>query len=426
MLAKPARTALWLLFGILLATPLFAQQYVPKTITFSGDSHDKPASLLSITGLHPGVSVSAAQIRAGAQHLLNTGIFAHVQFTFNGVDLKYILTPSSSGQEPVSYLNFPWWNDTQLTQAITARLPLFHGKVAPESAMQQQVANTLTALVAVRGVHATITAVPSLTYAGQSASVSYEITSPLVVVGTVILNGVSTQFTQNMAAVQKAASGHPWNSSVQDQIQKALNAVYHRHGYLRDQVTSVNHGTPQLAGNKLLVPVTATVQEGSQYHFAGLTLDGTPLPASEKALRDSPLHPGDVADAELLRGLLMSIELPYRSQGYLDAKIRATPAYNRIQHIVSYTVSISPGPVYHFRKFTVTGLTPEKTAVVLKYWNLKPGDAFNATYPSSFLLLNKKTLPQLNGWSATYKEYDNTVTHTVDLTMKFAKGGQLQ
>lgn len=63
---------------------------------------------------------------------------------------------------------------------------------------------------------------------------------------------------------------------------------------------------------------------------------------------------------------------------------------------------------------------------VAQYWKLKPGDVFDATYPSRFLLLNKKTLPQLDGWSATYKQYDNTVTHIVYLTLKFNKGGLLK
>lgn len=425
MLAKASRTVLWFLFLLMLATPLLAQQYVPKTISFRGDSKDKPVAIQSIAGLHPGTAVTAAQIRAGAQNLLNTGLFAHVQFTFDGTHLVYILTPQSSGEEPVTYLNFPWWNSSQLTQAVAQQVPLFHGMITPESTMQQQVANALTHLIAAKGVHATVTAVPSETFAGKQASVSYEITSPKVVVGTVNMLGSTPAFAPDIAAVEKAASGQPWNASVQDQIQKAIDAIYHRHGYLQDKVTSLTHGAPQLSGNQLLVPVTATIAEGSQYRFTGLTLAGNPLPASQKALQHSPLHPGDVANAELLRALLMSIDAPYRSKGYLDAKISTIPEFNQAQHTVAYTVTISPGPVYHFRKFTVTGLTPNQTAAVMKYWQLSPGDVFDATYPSKFLLLNKKTLSQLDGWSATYKEYDNTVTHIVDLTMKFRKGGPL-
>uniref|UniRef100_A0A7V5CTB3 POTRA domain-containing protein n=1 Tax=Acidobacterium capsulatum TaxID=33075 RepID=A0A7V5CTB3_9BACT len=426
MLADRIRAALLLFCISMTSLPLLAQQFVPKTITFSGDRQDTHGALLAVTGLKPGVAIGPANIQAATQKLSDTGMFAHVQFTFNGVDLHFVLTPEAGNLEPVRYVNFPWWSAADLTQAVAAKVPLFHGMVFPESQMQQQVADALTALVAARGVTATIRAVPSNNNAGQVAAVDFEITSPKVVVGAVHLQGSSAAFAAKIAKVEEAASGQPWNAAVQDQLQQALKAVYGEQGYLEANVAGLTHGAPQLSGDKLLVPVTATVSEGAQYYFAGLTLAGQPLPESVKALQHSPLHAGDVANEDLLRGLLLAIAQPYRAEGYLDAKVDAQPSLNRAQHTVAYTVTIAPGAVYHFHKLTITGLDPSQTAAVEKYWKIQPGDVFDGTYAAKLLLLNKKQLHNLDGWSADYKEFDNTTTHIVDLTMTFHKGGPLR
>ena len=135
--------------------PARAQKFVPKKITFSGTTANQ-AELLAVSGLKPGDTLRQAEIQAAAQKLIDTGLFTDVRFAFDGVELNYSLKPVTN-MEPVSYANFPWWDDGALNAAVAAKVPLFHGSVPPESGMQQQVATALTALLAEKGVEATVT-----------------------------------------------------------------------------------------------------------------------------------------------------------------------------------------------------------------------------------------------------------------------------
>lgn len=405
--------------------PLYCQQFTPKSIAFQGDARYSQARLVAASGLHPGSPITPQEMQAVTQRLIDTGLFATVRWSFDGAVLRFALAPAEAKLEPVQYLNFPWWSADELNQAVAARIPLFDGRIVPESGLQQQVVDALTALLAAKGVQAKVEAAPGKDLSGQDSGVGFEITSPKVTVGDVTLSGADPQRTADLPKVQKAASGQPWNSATQQQIQQALNAVYHRQGFLDETISSFAHGEPQASGDSILVPLQVSVVEGAQYRFAGITLTGDSLVSSAEFQKSAPLHPGDLANEDLLRAMLLSVAHPYRSQGYLDAKISATPSFDRTQHTVAYTVSIAPGPVYHFHKLTLVNLDDTRTAAVLQRWKLQPGDAFDAYYAPQFLVSNK-SLHELDGWSAAWKQLDNTVTHSVDLVLTFTQGGPLQ
>jgi hypothetical protein len=76
-------------------------------------------------------------------------------------------------------------------------------------------------------------------------------------------------------------------------------------------------------------------------------------------------------------------------------------------------------------KLTLVNLDDEKKALVLKYWTMHEGDAYDATYTAGFLTRNKSNLHVLDGWSAVYKQLENEDTRVVDLTITFRPGGPL-
>jgi outer membrane protein assembly factor BamA len=104
----------WVFCIALFSVSASAQKYIPKKITFSGTTAN-PAELLAVSGLKPGDSVDQAAIQAAAQKLIDTGLFSDVRFSFDGVALNYALRPAAA-MEPVSYANFPWWDDWPLKQ----------------------------------------------------------------------------------------------------------------------------------------------------------------------------------------------------------------------------------------------------------------------------------------------------------------------
>lgn len=404
--------------------PISAQKYVPKTITFAGTSFSQE-ELLAVSGLRPGEALGQPEIQAAAQKLDDTGLFSNIRFSFDGQELRYTLTPVGN-LAPVVYANFPWWDSASLTAAVAAKVPLFHGFIPAESGLQQEVVAALTQMLAEKGIQATITAVPANDLAtGRMTGVDFQIVSPPVQVGAVTLTGASASFTQTVADIERAAAGQDFNAATEPTLATALNAVYHRKGYLDEALSSFAHGAPQAANGKVLIPVTASITEGAQYRVAALTPPANGLIAPQDFAKMVFLHPGDVANEDLLRDTLAMVSGAYKARGYMDAKIDATPARDASAHTVSYAVSVDPGPVYHMGQLALQNVSDEQRAEILRVWPLHAGDVYNVGEVASFLVMHKKELHSLDGWSATWKAFAHEDTHIVDVVVTFRQGGPL-
>lgn len=404
---------------------LFAQKYIPKKITFSGYTAGSQAELLAASSLKPGDAVGQAEINAAAQHLLDTGLFSDVRFAFDGSELSFSLK-AADGALPVSYSNFAWWDAKTLTASLEGRVPLFHGTVVPESGLQTQVIAALTALLAEKGVQATVSAAKIEPGPGVSAGVGFHIDTPAVQIGEVKLTGLSPEWVEPIGAIQKAATGQPFDDATQATLDVALRNVYHRQGYLDEAMTGFAYGPPEFAGSKVTVPVRATVEQGPQYRLASLKLSGDVLMSPEEFAKRAKIHAGDVANEDFLRQTLAGVAGPYRAKGYLRANIKAIPSFDRTQHTVNYDITVVPGDVYHMGKLEIVNLSDDKKALVLQSWTMHQGDVFDATYASGFLNKNAKTLHALDGWSASYKQYEHEDTHIVDMVVTFQAGGLLR
>lgn len=408
-----------------LAVSASAQTLIPKKITFDGTTASQ-AELLAAAGLKPGSALTQPEVQAAAQKLLDTGMFSDIQFRFDGVELHYALKPAE-GMAPVTYANFPWWDGPALEAAVERRVPLFHGSLPPESGMQKAVADALTALLKEKGVEATVTAAPAQDLgSGKTLGVQYHVDAPAIEVGAVNFSGASAEWAAPVAGIAKAAEGQTFDGATEATLRVALEAIYHRQGYLEMQLNGFNHGEPQLAGGKVVVPVSANLVEGAQYKLASLTLAGGVLMTPEDFAKAAKLHAGDVANEDLLRATLAMVAQSYKAHGYLRARIDAAPRFDAANHTVSYAITVVPGPVFTMGELSLVNLSDAQKADVLKYWPLRTGDVYDATVAVSFLLRNKANLHSLDGWSATWKAYEREDTHIVDLVVTFRQGGSLQ
>jgi outer membrane protein assembly factor BamA len=420
---KVFRPLLFLLAAGALALPACAQ-IIAKKVTFTGVPQPQ-AELLAYSGLAPGKPLSHAEIDAAAQKLMDTGLFSNIQYKYDGIELLFTMTPAD-GALPVQFANFPWWDDAALTSALEAKVPLFHGTLPAEGGLQQSVINALTAMLAQKGVTASIAAMPSNDLAGKTIAIAFHIDAPPVQVGTVTLTGASAAFADPVSAIEKAAAGQNFDGAVESTLNMALKAVYHRQGYLEAAMNGFAHGEPQVAGGKVLVPISATIVEGPQYKVASITLAGSTLVSQDDFAKTAKLHPGDIANEDLLRGTLATLAMPYKAHGYLRAKIDGAPRFDTTAHTVSYAVTVEPGPVFHMGELSLINLSAQQQADVLKFWPLHEGDVYDATVATSFLVRNKANLHSLDGWSASWKAYEHEDTDIVDLVVTFQQGGTLQ
>jgi outer membrane protein assembly factor BamA len=130
-----------------------AQQVVLSQINFVGDPAHTQAELLAYSGLKAGNSTQQ-EVQDAAQRLGDSGLFEDVNFASNGTILTYTLKPAPANTMlPVRFSNFVWWDDKDLTAALQARVPLYHGGPVPLSGnVRDSIATALKGIVAEKGV----------------------------------------------------------------------------------------------------------------------------------------------------------------------------------------------------------------------------------------------------------------------------------
>ena len=414
-----------LLSLVIVAVGAWAQTYSVEKINFSG-SELSQGELLAFTGLRPGGQVTREQMQAATDRLTGTGLFSDVRFGFDGETLTFALEPSAA-VVPVEYDNFPWWDDKALNLAVAAQVPLFHGALFPGGPMREQVVAALTSLLAAKGVEG---AVISTTAVGNQShdqvAIRYHIDTPPVVIAAFHIYGYSGVWTQPLEAVEKAAFGEKIDGAVRERLGDEVKAVYGKRGFIGMTMTAPVWGQPQLVNGEVAVPVnTSITSEGGQYHVSGIHLNGDVFMTQEQFAHSAKLHPGDVADQELWKQVQATVAAPYRTHGYLDAKIDATPVLDKADHTVDYTIAVEPGPVYHMGKLTLVNLDEKQKAELMPYWLLHQGDVFNPELiPQSvadYHRLRAETLQTIHAGFAA-KWTGEQETHTVDVVLTFDAG----
>lgn len=354
-----------------------AQDYVPQKIAFTG-SELSQAELLAFTGLRPGAPVTRGQMQAATNRLTGIGLFSNVKFSFEGETLTFALEPSPA-VVPVQYDNFPWWDDKTLNAAVAAQVPLFHGALYPGGPMREEVTAALVSLLAAKSVRgATISTAAVGNESHDQVAIRYHIDTPPVVIAAFHIYGYTGVWTQPLEAVEKAAFGQKVDGAIRQKLADQVRAVYGKLGFIDLQMTDLAWGQPQIVNGEIAVPLTTSITtEGGQYHVAGIHLNGDLFMKQDQFAHSAKLHPGDVANQEAWKQIQETVKAPYRTHGYLDAKLDAEPTLDRAQHTVDYTIAVEPGPVYRMGQLTLVNLDDKQKAELMPYWLLHPGDPFN-------------------------------------------------
>jgi outer membrane protein assembly factor BamA len=416
----------WLLFP----PAALAQSYPVQAITFAGDPAYSSSELLAASGLKAGVSLDQAAMQAAAAQLSGSGMFSTIKFTFNGKELHYEVAPATN-LLPVRFVNFPWWEAKEISAQLGSTVPLFHGQAAAESGMQQKIIDALTGMLAARQIQATVTAAADVDLAtSRPKFLDFRIASPQIQIGEVTFTGNASEFSARLVEIAKAAAHVEYSAfETPATMAGAVRNVYLEKGYLEANVASVARQAPIVdtanGAAVVLVPLSIAVDEGAQYRLGQFSVSGSVLMDEAEFQSKALLKPGDVVEQDKLKRTMQTLSAPYVTRGYLRAKIAATPTLHRAERTVDYAINVSPGDVYRMGKLEITDLDEERTALFRKTWKLDAGAPYDASYVSQFLRKNAKDLHPLDGYSASYKQYEHEDTHIVDLVVTFRKGGPL-
>lgn len=402
------------------------QQFKPKSIQFKGDPEFSDQELLDAAGLQPGKVLTSAEMAEHSKRLMDSGVFDNLTYKFDGQDLVYMLTPAEH-LYPVRLENLPLDAGPELDAKIHQKLPLYHGKVPSEGTLLDDVRSALVAMIAGPDTPITIAATPF----GQAGTrnvkaMSFSITSPSVHASLSRIDGVSPEDAANVKAILADAAKLPYDTEhAVVNLVGQVQFYYTDRGYAAARVTAVRAGDPALDAGSLIVPYSVQIEPGALYKLGTVHLPADVLATPAEVDKILMPQPGGPTDGVRTRRLWAFISQRYRAKGYLDCKIDTHASLDSQAAIVNYTVDITPGPVYHLAFVKFDNVSDQLRALLIKNWQMLPGDPFDESYVSEFIMKAQKSDPLLmKTLAGVHSKFDVTadpVTHEVNVVVRLEK-----
>jgi outer membrane protein insertion porin family len=397
-----------------------AQNFLPKTIHFEGVPEYSDQELLAATGLKKGVALTTSDLNDRAKQLMDSGVFSSVSFKFDGQDLVFTLTPSTS-LYPIHLENLPLDSGKDLDTKLHESVPLYHGKVPAEGGVTDGVRSALEKALAGQGIQATVTAVADARD-GAGSVVHFSIATPSVLVGAIRLKDASTQLEPGALDILTKLTGSPFDSvGSARQIATYLGNYYHDKGYLEAAIDATAQNAGMVEG-VISIPFEITVQPGNQYRLAAVRLAPDLVVSQADFDRQAKLRPGDIADGQHVIENWQFISRQYHNHGYMKASVHPSPTFDRANRTVTFDVTADSGPVYKMGALSIENVSDDLRTTMMAAWKMPAGAIFNEGAIMSFYAIDKtvnSTLYRVFAAAAcAYTMHLNEENRTVDVILR--------
>jgi outer membrane protein insertion porin family len=413
------------LFGCALvaaALSISAQQFLPDSIQFSGAPEYADKDVIAASGLKTHAVMTADEMYGYLKKLSDTGLFEKVGYNFDGKVLTISLTPSPQLFE-VRLQNIPLAPETNVDAALHAKLPLYRGKVPSEGGMLDDVRKTIEDLLASEGIKATILAAPFTDLAQKKVTaMTFAETSPPVEVGDIQPDAGSASIDPRALALLPKVSGTAYDAEGSPrEIATTLGDFYQDSGYLEVNVVAKQNAAPVIAPDAVRIPFVVSVTPGPRYKIAAMRLDPGMVVSQADFDKQSQIHPGDIADGVRVRENLHYLARQYHNKGYIQARVNATPTYDRAQGTVTYAVSADSGPQFTMGTLTIENVADDVRGLMYSAWKMPAGSVFNEGAILGFFATHEVN-PKLERLFASvevkYTLKPDPQTHIVDVVLR--------
>ena len=433
--------SLLLTLVLLFAVLAFAQTRKPAPKASSASPHKllalhvsgapdyTPREILAAAGLQIGQPVEDADFKSAAQHLADTGLFSDIAYNFEfaaeGTKLDFQLTESAT-LVPAQFDNFVWFSDQELLSQLSARVPLFHGKLPLAGNLADQVSDALQALLIEHNVNGRADYLRSAPQGGDVNAFTYTVSGPSIRVRHVAFQGPQPDELPPLQQAARSMEGTEYRrSSLRAQIKFNLLPVYSSRGYLKADIADP---TPTLVASdtaETLVDLTLSVTRGLQYKLSSLQIAGNSALSTDQINATLHLKPGDIADATRLQSDLDAISKLYTTRGYMAATVVPTCELDDAHATAAYTLTVHEGDVFHMGDLDIQGLDKSTTRTLFDLWKLLGGDVYDSSYPQRFLA--DRAVGSLLGNSVQKVDIRSSLNareKTVDVTLHFVLRSQ--
>lgn len=429
--------------GLGSATRSYAQAAAPASavlgeIHATGSRRYGDAQVAAAAGIKPGDTITREQIQEIADRLSQTGLFARVNydFTSKGNKIALVFELADAPTVPVSFDNFVWFTDEELSAAIRETVPIYDGNSPREGALVDDMTAALTKLLADRGVAGSVTHTLITQPTSNDMMMQFRVEGPAFTIDSVGFSDSLAQVSEKLRDRKSDLIGKPFSRYAIDVFEnEQVRPIYISTGHVRvrfgapvvrlddEAGKSPDKSSSGASGGR--VPVTLEIDPGPVFSLGGFAWNGA------KALDDKTLanlvvvKPGEQADGMRLAAGWQRVEDEYARRGYLDAKVTPEPIYDDAAAKVTYRVAIDEGPQYRMGAMVITGLSLDAEKRLRAAWQIPPGQVFDRlTFDDLLTKIEKPTMEifsdipvhyaQMGHWLRTDAE-----KHTVDLLLDF-------
>lgn len=371
-----------------------------KVIHAEGMKTFSQEQVAALCGLRIDSQVGKQDLQDAANLLLRSGLFAKVNYKYDTHNDALTLTfqVEESSRLTVTYDNFPWFGDSELSDAIRRDFPFYDGTLPEGGTIVDLAGNSLASFLTEHGLKAEVK--------------HFVLANPLIdknvqefQVGGVTETIASIDFSdpslKEDRAVQQHLSeirGKPFSRMAIDVfLLEAIRPVYLSRGFVRAKIGPAEVRLTSNPNQKLPedIPVYVPCEPGAVYHWKSAEWRGNSAVSSETLKRALGLNPGDVADGMVIEAGWDRAREAYGRLGYLEAKVDAQALYNDQAHTVSYAVDITEGKQFRFQEMVITGMSLAGERMIREAWPIKPGDVMDKTVFEHFLVqldLHRETI----------------------------------
>ncbi len=372
-------------------TPPAAPTALLHEIHFEGLKTLPEPQVIALSQLAPNSQVGKADLQAAANRLLKTGLFSKVNYKFETRDEELTVTfqLEEAHRVPVYYDNLPWFSDSELNDAIRAKLPFFDGTLPEAGAVLDQANDAVKALLASHEIDAVLDHELIANPLGDGSVQDFHVQGATMYIASVEFGDPSLASSRVVQQQLSSVVGKPYSRMTIDLfLSEQVRSLYLQRGYLHVQL-----GPPQirLTGNpnrKLpeQLPVFVPVATGPVYYWKEAQWSGNSALSSFTLSNELGLKPGGVANGMQVEAGWDRVREEYGHLGYLDAKVDPVVSYDEQAHTVSYSVSVAEGVQYRYNTMVLTGLSLDAERLLQEKWSTQPGAIFDKALYEQFLI----------------------------------------
>jgi outer membrane protein assembly factor BamA len=359
-------------------------------VEITGSSRFTSKQIVAALALRTGIAVNREGLQQVADKLSALGTFATVSYHFatvaTGVRATYEVTDAAA--LPVTFDNFPWFSDAELSAALKNSVVLFDGSAAVSGTLVDAMDEALSKFLDSHGIHAQVTH-KVMPLADRDAQVQqFHVEEAGFTVQSIEFSDALAKSDVHIQDRLADIVGQPYSRSKIEIFEfEQVRPIYLAHAYLRVKFDTPVAKFPAPPANPLsgVVVAEAQIEPGPQYQWGGIEWSGNSAISNADLDGVVQMQAGSLADGNQIESVWKRVIEKYEEAGFLGVDIERAPRFDDKNAKVSYAVKITEGPQYRMRNLILTGLSVEGERRVRKAFPIPQDALFDKTAYQIFM-----------------------------------------